>query len=174
MDAMNIKFLKHNYSYKPLKRSYIEKQAPDGALRHPYIFLRTFWEAHKYNAVADSKRPLNKHDIFTLTIFSLLAAFIITFVDFLIYLRWSTFSTGDPFVTYHPFVPWLLIAFNLIFIYCIWIKQITFWLAYYPSILAIIYYLIEAAMINHWLRPQDLLGFFSMFGLGHPPSWLIG
>jgi len=151
-----------------------QSDMPDGTLRHPYRYLKAFWTAHEQHAIAGSNRPLSRSDIFTLTIFSLLAAFLVTFVDFLIYLRWSTFSTSDPFVTYHPLVPWLLIGFNLIFIYCLWMKRITFWLAYYPSVIAIIYYAIEAALINHWLRPQDLMAFFSMFGLGHPPSWLIG
>ena len=171
---MTIKFIKHNYTYKPLKKSYIEKEAPDGILRHPYIHLRLFWEKHKYHAVADSKRRLNKNDIIFLTILSIASAFLITFIDFLIYLRWSTFSTSDPFNTYHPFVPWLLIAFNLMLLYCFYLKGITFWLVYYPFILAIIYYIIELSLINHWINPQDLMNFFSMFGLGHPPSWLIG
>jgi hypothetical protein len=64
--------------------------------------------------------------------------------------------------------------FNLMLIFCFYLKGITFWLVYYPFILAIIYYTIELALINHVLTPQDLMNFFSVFGLGHPPGWLIG
>lgn len=159
---------------KTIKRSTIEKNAPDGIFRHPYIHFVKFWETHKQHAIADSRRRLDANDVVFLTVLSILSAFLITFIDFLIYLRWSTFSTGDPFTTYHPFVPWLLILFNLSLIYCFYLKGITFWLVYYPFILAIIYYTIELAMINHWMNPQDLMNFFSMFGLGNPPAWLIG
>ena len=159
---------------KTIKRSVIEKNAPKGIFRNPYVAIRTFWETHKQHAVADSNRRLNPSDVVFLTVLSILSAFLITFIDFLIYARWSTFTSAAPFSTYHPFVPWLLIIFNLMLIYCFYLKGITFWLVYYPFILAIIYYTIELALINQWMAPQDLMNFFSMFGLGNPPTWLIG
>ena len=137
-------------------------------------FFIEIWHRHKEHAVGDSKKRLGKSDILALTILSIFSAFLITFVDFIIYLRWSTFSDNMPFTTYHPLVPWLVIGFNLIMIYCFYMKGITFWLVYYPPLLAIIYYLMEAALINSWLHPIDLANFFTMIGLGHPPGWLIG
>jgi hypothetical protein len=137
-------------------------------------FAEKVWHKHQDHAVGDAKKFLHKQDIVAITLFTLVAAFIITFVDFLIYLRWSTFSNSNPFDAYHPYVPVLLILFNFIYIACLRMKRITFWLAYYPAILGIIYYVIEGALIYHILHPQDLMNFFSMIGLGHPPGWLIG
>jgi len=137
-------------------------------------FIKAVWRKHEDHAVGDAKTFLSKSDIFAITILTIVAAFIITFTDFIIYLRWSTFSSSNPFDTYHPLVPWLVILFNVIYIFCLHAKRITFWLAYYPAILGIIYYLIEAALINHWMHPQDLINFFSMIGLGNPPGWLTG
>jgi len=136
--------------------------------------LKTVWHEHEDHAVGDAKKFLTKSNILAITLSSILAAIIITFVDFIIYLRWSSFSNSNPFDTYHPYVPAFLIIFNFIYIFCLYAKRITFWLAYYPAILGIIYYTIEAALIFHFLQPQDLMNFFSMFGLGHPPGWLIG
>jgi hypothetical protein len=138
------------------------------------MFIKDVWHRHKEHAVGDAKKRLSKSDVLALTMLSIASAFIITFVDFIIYMRWSTFDSNVQFYTYHPFVPWLIISFNLILIYCFYLKGITFWLVYYPFILGIIYYLIEAALINSWISPMDLANFFGMFGLGNPPGWLIG
>jgi len=135
---------------------------------------KAVWHKHEDHAVGDAKKFLNKSDILAITIFTLIAAFIVTFVDFIIYLRWSTFSNSNPFDTYHPYVPALIILFNFIYIVCLHVKRVTFWLAYYPAVLGIIYYIIEAALIFHLMQPQDLMNFFSMIGLGHPPGWLTG
>ena len=137
-------------------------------------FMDKVWKKHQDHAAGDAKRFLHKEDIVTITLFTLVAAFIITFVDFIIYLRWSTFSNSNPFDTYHPFVPMLLVMFNFIYIACLRIKRVSFWLAYYPAILGIIYYMVEGALIYHIISPHDLMNFFSMIGLGHPPGWLTG
>jgi hypothetical protein len=131
---------------------------------------KAVWHKHEEHAAGDAKKRLNKSDVIAITLMTLSAAILITFTDFIIYLRWSTFSSDAPFVAYHPLTPWLLIAFNLIYIFCLSVKKITFWLAYYPAVIAIIYYMLQAAFINNWLHPQDLVNFFSMFGLGHPPA----
>ena len=138
------------------------------------MFIKDIWHKHKEHAVGDSKKHLRKSDILALTTLSLASAFLLAFVDLLIYLRWASFDNNVPFSTYHPLVPWLLIAFNLILLYCYYLKGITFWLVYYPSLLAIIYFLLEASLINSWITPYDLANFFGMFGLGNPPGWLIG
>lgn len=138
------------------------------------MFIKNIWHRHKEHAVGDSKRHLGKSDILALTTLSLASAFLLAFVDLIIYLRWASFDSNVPFSTYHPLVPWLLIAFNLILLYCYFLKGITFWLVYYPPLLAIVYFLLEAALINSWITPHDLVNFFGMFGLGNPPGWLIG
>jgi hypothetical protein len=132
------------------------------------------WTRHQDHAVGDAKRFLSKSDIIAITLLSISAAFLITFIDFLIYLRWSTFNDGNLFKAYHPYVPMLLILFNLIFLFCLYAKRVSYWLAYYPAILGIIYYSIEASLIYGMMQPQDLQNFFTLIGLGNPPGWLIG
>jgi hypothetical protein len=132
------------------------------------------WKKHEEHAVGDAKKFLKKSDVLMIATLSIFGVFLITFIDFLIYLRWSTFSTSNPFDTYHPYVPAMLILFNFIFIFCLYAKRVNYWFAYYPAILGIIYYAIEAALIFHLLMPQDLQNFFAMVGLGNPPGWLTG
>jgi hypothetical protein len=142
----------------------------------PQYVTKYFWWKQKEYTKNSTKHPLDYSDIIAITIFSLISAFITIFTKVLTWARWSTFPDSTYFATYHPLVPWIAIFGSILYLIALYMKRVNFWLAYFPAILLIIYYIIQASLICGWITPQDLLEFFRSVGLDpfNFPDWLTG
>jgi len=119
-----------------------------------------------------SSRSLSHNEVIFVATASLLSAFIYTFTKFMIFARWSTFPDNSYFFSWHPVVPLIAIIGAMLYIYCLHVKGVKYWLAYFPAFIAIFYCIIEMSMIHAWLHPDDLARIFSIFG--ELPDWLTG
>ena len=151
--------------HKPTSKEWITK---------PHYVTAYAWHKQKERTNEESKTILGYSDIVAITVFSMAAAIIILLTKAMVFMRWSTFPDNSYFFTWHPITPWIGIFGSILYIAALYMKKIDFWLAYYPAVVGIIYLLINLAMINSWVSPQDLANFFSMFGLDEMPHWITG
>jgi hypothetical protein len=157
--------LKLQKNGKPYWRDYIFK---------PHKITKYWWKRQLKHQVETAKHPLQYSDIIAITVFSFIAAFITLWTRVMIWMRWSTFPDNSYFFSWHPITPWIAIFGSILYLVALYMKRVDFWLAYFPACVSIIYCLIELAMINSWLSPQDLAAFFEALRMTNLPDWLTG
>lgn len=136
-------------------------------------YLRILFKKQMDHTKEDARGPLTKDELFSITLLALVSAFLTVWTKVMIWMRWSTFPDNSYFASWHPYTPILAIIASSLFIYCLWRKGVSYWLAYFPAFFAIIYYIIELCMINAWLHPEFLKSLFGPLA-EHLPEWLTG
>jgi len=121
----------------------------------------------------DAKTRLTKEQLLTITILSLISAFLTVWTKIMVFMRWSTFESNAVFWSWHPFTPILAMIASSLYIYCLWEKGVRYWLAYFPAFFSIFYYIIEYSMIHCLLHPSALKALFGPFA-DNLPNWLTG
>jgi len=121
----------------------------------------------------DSKTKMQKSQLLSITIFAMVSAFLTVWAKIMIFMRWSTFESNAVFWSWHSTTPIIAIIAGLIYIYCLWSKGVRYWLAYFPAIFGIFYYIIEFCMIHAVIHPSALKMLFGPLA-DHLPDWLTG
>ncbi len=134
--------------------------------------MESWLKKQEKHTALSAKKKLTKSDIRAITLLAIASVAIVTATKIMIFMRWSTFPDSSYFISWHPVTPWIAIIGSCLYIYCLRAKGIDFWLAYFPAVAGITYCIVELAMINVWLTPQDLAKVFQIFG--SPPDWLTG
>lgn len=138
-----------------------------------YKIVPKFFIKERDHTIKESKTSLSKEDAMMIAIMAIISAFIAIFVKIMQILRFSTFPNNSIFISWHPYAAPIGIVGILLYIYCIWRKGITYWLAYFPAFIGIFYWTIEYCMIHSIITPQQLADMFSWIG-EDIPEWLTG
>lgn len=123
---------------------------------------------HEVEAVArDSTRHLSVAQLRFLALIGILATGVSVLTLFMYLSKYSTMEP-EQFKVYHPYTAWFTLAASTLVALAIWMKGVTYWVAYVLPARAVIGGAIFLALYYGAMHPDDL----SAFNFG--PKWWRG